>query len=308
MIASIENMVDLSRAVVEPITLPLITRDVVGADVLRLDAIHPIISGNKWYKLRHYLEQAISGKFSSLLSFGGAYSNHIVALAYAGRCLGLPSTGIIRGEKPTVLSHTLSAALDYGMHLEFVSRIIYKQKNDVHFINDLQNKYPGALIIPEGGAGETGVRGSAEMVDPLIAKNYSHVMCAVGTGTMLKGLSHSLQGTQQLIGICVLKVPEGLLFRDDPWQRSLLSAGNTRLYFEYHFGGYAKKNQELFRFMNEWFNLTGIPTDFVYTAKLFYAFQDLVNKKYFDKGSRVLLIHSGGLQGNGSLSEGTLNF
>ena len=255
----------------------------VRMDVLRLDKIHPVISGNKWFKLKEYLHIALKEGRRHLITFGGAWSNHIIAAACAAQYAGLSATGIIRGERPAVLSATLRAAEEYGMQLIFISREDYKQKEDPVFLEELSIRWPGALIIPEGGAGEPGIKGSMEILREIDSSPYSHILCAVGTGTTYKGLAAAAAPGQKVIGISVLVPP-------------------------YHFGGYARHTPELLGFMNDWYQATGIPSDLVYTGKLFYAVMDMVRKDLFPKNARLLVIHSGGLQGNRSLPPGTLCF
>ncbi|HSC36538.1 MAG TPA: pyridoxal-phosphate dependent enzyme, partial [Chitinophagaceae bacterium] len=265
------------------------------------------ISGNKWFKLNYYLQQAQRDKATGLLSFGGAYSNHIIAVACAAAALGLPCAGIIRGEQPARLSHTLQEAMQYGMQLEFTSRDSYQTKTAADFTARLSEKYPGYYHIPEGGSGRPGVEGSMEILNLVNKHLFSHIGCAVGTATMWLGLAASALPEQEVIGIPVLK-------GNDDWQAlatSFIPPGRmpfSHIIPGYHFGGYARKNAALLAFMNQFYAHTSIPTDFVYTGKLLFAILDLVEKGYFAKGSRLLAIHSGGLQGNRSLPAGTLDF
>ncbi len=298
------NILNLSAAIPQSIGLPLLADRGISADILRIDKIHPVVSGNKWFKLKYFLEQAIHSHHHSILSFGGAYSNHIVATAFAAREFGLKSIGIIRGEKPSTLSHTLENASRYGMQLEFVSRVDYQQKNEAEWIRRLSEKYPGAFVVPEGGAAGPGIKGAAEMLALTDASTYTHILCAVGTGTVLKGLSLAASDNQQIIGIPVLKGFDNWLQE----QEAFTGKANVQVFTSYHFGGYAKNNKDLFAFMNQLYRQTGIPTDFVYTAKLLFATIDLIQKNHFPANSRLLLIHGGGLQGNESLPEKTLIF
>ena len=267
--------------------------------VLRLDKIHPIISGNKWFKLRFYLEDAKAKGKKTILTFGGAWSNHIIATAAAGQKNGFSTIGIIRGEEPATLSPTLTNARDYGMRLVFIPRDEYSEKN-----------IPPALlkedcyIINEGGYGSLGAAGASTMLDGLVDP-YTHICCAAGTGTMTAGLANSAK-ERKVVAISVLKNNHGL----EGMIRALLNsdANPPVLNHDYHFDGYAKYQPALLEFMNKLYQQTQIPTDFVYTAKLFYGVRDLVQKNFFPSGSRILLVHSGGLQGNLSLRKGTLMF
>lgn len=275
----------------------------ITADVLRLDLVHSLISGNKWYKLKKYLQDARAKSKTTILTFGGAFSNHILATAAACKEYGLSCAGIIRGEKPAKLSQTLLDAAALGMDLIYVSREDYKLKK----IPDLAyEKYPSFYLIPEGGYGVLGMEGAKNILAP-VTKKYTHILAAVGTGTTLAGLIEASTANQQIIGISALKN-----YFDLPKEINLLLSSNNEDRFEilhdYSFAGYAKHNQQLLQFMNDWFRLTSIPSDFVYTGKLFYAFEYLCDKGFFPENSDILLIHSGGLQGNRSLPKGTLIF
>ena len=275
-------------------------------DVLRLDLIHPVISGNKWYKLRYSLEEALQQEKKAVVTFGGAYSNHIVATAAACREAGLKSIGIIRGERSLNFSQTLQNAEAFGMQLFFISREAYREKA---LPDALLTHFPETALytISEGGYGHNGARGAAEILSDDRFSDYTHFLAATGTGTTLAGLATGCRPGQQAIGISVLK---GALSLNDEIIKltGTEKKENFSLLHDYHFGGYARKNAELTAFMNEWFRQTGIPSDFVYTAKLFFAVQDLLQKDFFPQGSRLLVIHSGGLQGNRSLEKGTLIF
>jgi 1-aminocyclopropane-1-carboxylate deaminase len=273
-------------------------------DVLRLDEIHPVVSGNKWFKLKNYLFEAIANNKKTILTFGGTYSNHIVATAAASQYYKLKSIGIIRGERPKILSHTLQQALSYDMELYFISRNDYKEKvipGEVLSTLDPDTVY----IVNEGGYGKMGMLGAMEILEELNSNDYTHIIAAVGTGTMLSGIISAAHPDQKIIGIPVLK--------DDSLElkiKALLPMERQRfqLIFDYHFGGYAKTSPDLIQFMNNWYKQSGMPTDFVYTGKLFFAANDLLEKDFFPKGSKILIIHSGGLQGNLSLPQGTLIF
>ena len=275
-------------SLLQPIEFPESVARGLHIDVLRLDLLHPVISGNKWFKLTGHLEQAALSSCDTIITFGGAWSNHLVATAYAARAGGLRAVGIVRGERPAVLSATLTDALGYGMTLEFIPRHQYAKKDPALF----SERYPGAYVIPEGGAGSPGIRGSEEILRLIDSSRYSHILCAVGTGTMFEGLIRTARPGQVVIGVPVLK---GFKPRDNWWT-------------DYHFGGYARHPPELLAFMNEFYRETGVPTDIVYTGKLMYALRDRVQKECLGPAARMLVIHSGGLQGNRSLPPGTLIF
>jgi 1-aminocyclopropane-1-carboxylate deaminase len=275
-------------------------------DVLRLDLLHPVISGNKWFKLKEYIKDAISLEKKIIATWGGAYSNHIVATAAAAKEFGLSSIGIIRGEQPSALSHTLQEAINFGMELFFVSRAAYQEKKIPAALLEKLKEEP-VYLISEGGYGILGRKGAEAIAGEVNYSSYTHVIAATGTGTMIAGLTAASGNDQKIIGVSVLKNNfsitqeiQDLLPPEKQDQFTVLH--------EYHFGGYAKHSRLLIDFMNEWYATTEIPSDFVYTGKLFYAVNDLIQKKYFPDGSRLLVIHSGGLQGNRSLPKGTLIF
>lgn len=274
----------------------------VQADVLRLDLLHPVVSGNKWFKLRYYLQDAIRQQKTTIVSFGGAYSNHIVATAYACKNAGLHSVGIIRGEAPAIRSHTLQAATDLGMELIFVSREAYRNKTQLQQELDRTGWY----WVGEGGYGIPGAQGAATLLGTTDFSIYSHIICATGTGTMMAGCIKACLPHQQVIGISVLKGHDLLQQEVEALLTNTERKKNYHFFHQYHFGGYAKHPQELIEFMNELYRQEQIPTDIVYTGKLFFAVSDLIRKDFFSAGSRLLLIHSGGLQGNLSLPEGSL--
>jgi 1-aminocyclopropane-1-carboxylate deaminase len=305
---SAKEIIDRNLVTIDALRLPEMSGKNIQAEVLRLDKIHPVISGNKWFKLKYYLAEAAKRDIKTLITFGGAYSNHIIATAYASKELGIKSLGIIRGEAPGILSPTLRAAREYGMHLIFISRGEYRKKDDSPFTSKLLSTHPGSLIIPEGGAGAEGVRGSAEILDLTNSDRYSHILCAVGTATTFTGLAQRSGKSQRMIGISVLKGGNEELLQQLEGFIDKEKMSYCQINPDYHFGGYAKPSEPLFGFMNALYKETGIPTDFVYTGKLFFAVADLIKKDLFPPASRLLIIHSGGLQGNDSLPRGTLNF
>jgi 1-aminocyclopropane-1-carboxylate deaminase len=274
----------------------------IKAGVLRLDKLHPVISGNKWYKLKEYLKEARKQEKTTIVTFGGAYSNHIVATAAACSQSGFNSIGIIRGERSKILSNTLQDAIDYGMHLIFVSREEYKKKS---VPAELYTTYsPDQLyFVNEGGYGHLGMLGAASIIKETDTTDYTHFIAAVGTGTTLAGILKASLPQQMVIGISVMKNNFSL---SSAVEQLVPNRNNFQILHDYHFGGYAKLSSELLDFMNQWFKRTGIPSDFVYTGKLFFAFDQLISLNFFTPHANVLIIHSGGLQGNRSLPEGSL--
>lgn len=294
--------INLQAITTDPLALPCFTGRGITAAMLRLDKIHPLISGNKWFKLRYYLEEAQRLHKKRIVTFGGPWSNHIIATAAACRLQQLECTGIIRGEKPAVLSDTLKEAGALGMQLAFTRREDFAAQ-----IVPAAWAGEDNYFIQQGGFGQPGVRGAAEILHHCADREkYTHICCAVGTGTMMAGLLSASLPRQKVVGVSVLKNN----FQPEEDVKELTPGGNRNysIIHDHHFGGYAKSSSELFRFMNDWYAQTGIPTDFVYTGKLCFAITHLAKNDFFPQGSRVLLIHSGGLTGNASLKKGTLIF
>jgi 1-aminocyclopropane-1-carboxylate deaminase len=288
---------DLKKITTDKIQYHFLQNKNVQLDVLRLDKIHPVISGNKWFKLKYHLDNFNAGNYNGIITFGGAWSNHIVATACACYLKKIKCTVIIRGERPPQLSATLLEAANYEMDLKFISRETYAKKNNAEFLESIKKEFPGHYIIPEGGAGKEGEKGAGEILRYADGKNYTHIVCAVGTGTMFNGIKETASSNQNILGIVVLK----------GWKVEN-QMNNIEMFLDYHFGGYAKYDQALLDFMNEFYRFTNIPTDFVYTGKLAFALFDLLKKDHFPQGSKILMIHSGGLQGNDSLQKGSLIF
>ena len=275
------------------------------ASILRLDKLHPIVSGNKWFKLRYYIEDAISQSCSTIASFGGPYSNHLVALAYAAKENNVKSIGYVRASKEDILTPSLQEAQAYGMQLEFIGRTHFQEiKNDLLKTNQ-QSSIDNDFIyfIDEGGYGTIGAKGAATILNTH-CKDYTTIIAAVGTGTMLAGLINAAEAHQDIIGIPVLKNENTI---EDEIKALLINkAASFSLLHNFHQGGYAKTNPALFDFMNQLWTLEKIPTDIVYTGKLLMAVDSLLKENYFKAESKILVIHSGGLQGNRSLPLGTL--
>ena len=300
-----KSLIDLKNLCVHPVDS--FYKSHTKVDVLRLDLLHPVISGNKWFKLKTYVEDAVQNNKKTILTFGGAYSNHIIATAAVAKDFGLKSIGIIRGEEPEHWSFTLQeSASRYGMQLVFIPREAYKNKQIPSALSASLNM-DETMVVPEGGYGMHGLNGAKEILQLIDSTPYTHILSAVGTGTTIAGLVESVTHEQQVIGISVFKNNNSL----QPEIENLLSDKRKKsfsLIHDYHFGGYAKYNAGLIEFMNEFYSVTGIPSDFVYTGKLFFAVNDLIGKKYFTSDVNILMIHTGGLQGNSSLPKGTLIF
>ncbi|AYO55368.1 1-aminocyclopropane-1-carboxylate deaminase/D-cysteine desulfhydrase [Acinetobacter wuhouensis] len=266
--------------------------------IKRLDQIHPQISGNKFFKLKYNFLEAQRLGDKKILTFGGAYSNHIAATAYAAHRFGFDSIGIIRGEELTnkTLNHTLSTAQQFGMQLQFVSREKYRLKDTNEFLQELKLHYPNTYIIPEGGSNELAIQGCREILTEDDLKNYDVICCAVGTGGTIAGLIEASAKHQKVLGFSALK---GDFLTDDVAQ--LTNKRNWKILDDYCCGGYAKTNDELFQFIKSFEKQYQIPLEHIYTGKMMFGIFDLIQKQYFPKNSRILVIHSGGLQGKSNV-------
>ncbi len=269
---------------------------------LRLDEIHPIVSGNKWFKLRFYIQAALDQSFNTIASFGGPYSNHLVALAFTAKQNKLKSIGYVRSNLNEPITPTLQEAVAYGMHLEFIGRTNFQAIK-----NELLEKYKhktDRYFIDEGGYGILGAQGASSIHSANDMSSFDTLICAVGTGTMLAGLINGAAAHQQIIGIPILKnentikkeISALVVNQQTPWS----------LLHQFDEGGYAKTSPALLQFMNELWTTEKIPTDIVYTGKLFFAVKKLLQENYFKTNSKIVIIHSGGLQGNRSLPANSL--
>ena len=274
--------------------------------ILRLDQIHPIVSGNKWYKLRFYIQEANDKKASSIVSFGGPYSNHLVALAYAAKENNFKSMGYVRANKNEPITPSLAEAIGYGMQLEFIGRTHFQSIKNELIQNNITEASASIYFIDEGGYGTLGAKGAATILSSSATSVFDYIIAAVGTGTMLAGIINAAEPHQKIIGIPVLKNEISLeaeinaLVTQQPIDWKLLH--------QFHQGGYAKINPALIEFMNALWTHEKVPTDMVYTGKLLFAVKALIKENYFEANSKVLVLHSGGLQGNRSLPNGTLLF
>lgn len=277
----------------------------INLSMLRTDLNHPYISGNKLYKLKYNLAEAKRQRKNTILTFGGAFSNHIAATAAAGKENGLKTVGIIRGERTPGLNPTLLFAEEQGMELHFVSRELYRQKGDPVFLQQLQLRdcgIPDAFIIPEGGANKAGIQGCTEITES-ISIPFDYICCPCGTGTTLAGIVLSLKEEQKALGFQVLKGENYIRTEVESWlQQFGHIRHNWSVNENYHFGGYAKRTNELLQFVSGFEKLHRIPLDFIYTAKMMYGIYDLIKKGFFGRGQTVIAIHTGGLQGNAGFS------
>ncbi|MGV3639365.1 MAG: 1-aminocyclopropane-1-carboxylate deaminase/D-cysteine desulfhydrase [Adhaeribacter sp.] len=277
---------------------PLLRAKGITLYLKREDLLHPGIPGNKWRKLYYNLQEARRQGKTMLLTFGGAYSNHIAAVAAAGREFGFPTMGLIRGEEHLPLNPTLASAAAAGMELRYLDRESYRRKSDPEFGLALQRQYPQAYLLPEGGTNLLALQGCAEIVAD-IDQPFDVLCCAAGTGGTLAGLVAGLAGQKQLIGFPALKGGEGLAADI----RALLQAyagrdySNWHLETAYHFGGYAKMKPELLNFIRSFQQQHQVLLDPVYTGKMMYGLYDLVGQGHFAPGTTLVALHTGGVQG-----------
>jgi 1-aminocyclopropane-1-carboxylate deaminase len=273
----------------------------VDLTIRRLDLVHPQISGNKFFKLKYNLQQALAQGKTQILTFGGAYSNHIAATAFAAHHFGLTSIGIIRGQElaQQPLNPTLSTAAALGMQLHFVSRETYRRKAEAEYLASLSAQFPHAYIVPEGGTNALAIQGCREILMP----HHQHmdvICCAVGTGGTLTGLIESSHPQQHILGFSALK---GQFLTQEVAQ--LTQHQHWSITDEFCCGGYAKTTPELLQFMHSFEQRYAIPLEPIYTAKMFFGVFRMIERGELTPQTKILLLHSGGLQGR---SEQSSNF
>lgn len=262
--------------------------------IKREDLLHPLVSGNKFRKLKYNLEEIKNTGKETVITFGGAFSNHILATAAAGNEFGIKTVGVIRGDElidKINQNPTLDYAQRLGMSFEFVSREQFSNKTNLEFIKNLEAKYTNCYILPEGGTNELAIKGCMEILTDE-DKKFDFICCAVGTGGTIAGIVKSASVNQTILGFSALK---GTFLSNVI--TTFVSQKNWRIIDDYHFGGYGKVTDELVQFMNTFYLETKVPLDPVYTGKMAYGVMDLIEKDFFPEGSNVLLIHTGGLQG-----------
>ena len=266
--------------------------------IKRDELIHPVLQGNKWRKLKYNLLEANNQKQKTLLSFGGAYSNHLHALSFAGQHFGFNTIGIIRGEKPANLNPCLQDMKKWGMQLKFIKRIDYKQKENDEFILNLRKEFGDFYLIPEGGNNPQGIKGCAELLNEL-DQDYNVICCEVGSSTMFSSIiSHNNKSNTRFLGFVVMKnnqLENDILDRASTQLKSFSTEWS--LNHDYHFGGFAKANTELHQFISNFKVQFNIQLEPVYSGKMLYGIFDLISKDHFKPGTRILAIHGGGLQG-----------
>lgn len=263
--------------------------------------MHPQFGGNKWRKLKYNLLYAKQHQFDTLLTFGGAWSNHIYATAAAGKHFGFKTIGIIRGEKHTPPSATLSFAESCGMQLNYINRTEYRQKHEAQFLQKLKKQYGDVYIIPEGGSNPLAIKGCQEIIDEISQKlntPFDVICCASGTGATLAGITSKIHSDQYAIGFSALKGGKFLEQEVSQFLPIKATIKNWRIEDNYHFGGYAKVDDTLIQFIKDFRDQYGIMLDAVYTGKMFFGLFQLIAQGHFEKHSTIVALHSGGLQGN----------
>lgn len=282
-------MLDLVSAniKVDDIKFPAIERRQIKLGIARFDLIHPVVSGNKLFKLYYYLKDALAEN-KSVTTFGGYFSNHLAATAYACKELGIKCKGFVNGEKPENLSATLLHCMQFGMDLEFISREEYRKIK----YNEIKSS---SILIPEGGYSEKGKQGAALMYNSIKDLNADFICLSVGSATTLSGIL-SVAGREKVLAFPAIKN-----MTDIPERLKILKCevkDTFEIINDYHFGGFSKTNRQLLQFMQEFYDNFSVKTDIVYTGKMMYGISDLINKNYFPDKSKIVVIHSGGLQGN----------
>ncbi|WP_163834570.1 1-aminocyclopropane-1-carboxylate deaminase/D-cysteine desulfhydrase [Spartinivicinus ruber] len=292
----------IAKPNLQRLNYPLFEQMNVQVWVLRLDELHPLLSGNKWYKLKNNLQTALQQGCQNIASFGGAHSNHLHALAAAGKLLNLNVTGFIRGYGHQPLSPTLIDATEWGMQLHWLNRLDYQRRYEQIYWQELASRFSltnPVYWIPEGGSNLLGVQGCQDiLLDTPNYQQFDTIVAACGTGATLAGMISVAKPHQQVLGVPVLKAEPWLQQVINDWLIKLGTQGaQWQLLSDYHEGGYAKLSTELVAFMDDFIQTTKIPLDPVYTAKMMKAVVDQVKNKKIASGSRILVAHSGGLQG-----------
>ena len=296
----------LKHTPVIPLTTPELVSKGISLSVKRDDLQHSIVSGNKLFKLHYHLEHCKKNNIKTIVTFGGAYSNHLHATAYAANKLGIKTVAVIRGEQIIPLNATLKDCTDWGMILEPVTRKEYKEKTKSPVIQTILDQYPDAYLIPEGGCDLLGVQGASKILDGVDQSQFDYIVCACGTGSTVSGVISKSQPHITVIGMAVLKGAHWMKSEVQAWLEKLNAPASGEhlakwmINTDYHFGGYGKIKPALTDFIREIESRYDLPLEPIYTGKSVYGILDLAKKDYFPKGSRILFIHTGGLQGNRS--------
>jgi len=280
---------------------PLFQQHGVELYIKREDLVHTLISGNKWYKLKHNLQHAKDQGFSRLVSFGGAFSNHLHAMAFAGQQFGFETIGIVRGERSELLNPTLADAEEWGMQLHFLSRTDYRRRHDAEFVAKLVEPYQPCFVIPEGGANQWALAGCADIVEGINHQltGFDVVCVPCGTGATLAGIVVALDGRAEVLGFPALKGATSLIDEISAMiaEFNVENATQWHLVDEFHCGGFAKITPELVTFMQCWQQQTGVALDPIYTGKMMMGLCELLKRGHFPTGTKIVAVHTGGMQG-----------
>lgn len=297
-----DSEIDISKAVLQAVEFP----DEIPVKIFmkRLDLIHPSISGNKWFKLKYNLVDARENGFDTLVTFGGAFSNHIYATAAAGKEYGFKTIGIIRGEEHSNLNPTLEFAASQGMRFVYVTRSDYRKKHLQDFTNWIHKKFGNVYIVPEGGTNQLALKGCRE-IPPLIEIDYDYLCTPCGTAGTLSGLITGLSGKNKILGFSVLRGGSFLIKQAERLiiEFSQNEYSNWSINLDYHFGGYAKINRELILFIRQFEEINGIILDPVYTGKMMYGIMALAKEGFFNENVSIVALHTGGVQGIEGMKE-----
>jgi 1-aminocyclopropane-1-carboxylate deaminase len=275
-----------SKSPLQKLDIHFLKKKRIALYLKRDDLLHPVISGNKWRKLKYNLVELQKSGQEGIVTFGGAFSNHLHAVAAAGKEFDFKTVGIVRGEKPQFLSATLQFCIEMGMKLYFVSRSAYRMKETCEDVLEILRLYPSCVVLPEGGANQLAMKGCAEIVSE-IEVPFDFLCVACGTGTTLAGLAQNSDIKKALLGFSVLKGIGG----------ELEEKTGCKVVPDYHFGGYAKYSDELLDFIRNFENETKVPLEQVYTGKMMYGLFEMLQNGFFEEGTSIIALHTGGLQG-----------
>ncbi len=295
--------IDESAAIVEKVQLPGVNAS-VNVFIKRIDLVHHTISGNKWFKMKHNIAEMKRQNIDTLLTFGGAYSNHIHATAEAGKMFDFKTIGLIRGEEHLPLNPTLQSAINCGMKLHYIDRSSFRERDSNDFLDLIKQKFGGVYILPVGGTNELAVKGCSETINQ-IDIDYDYICSSSGSGGTFAGIVCGLKGNKQAIAFPALKGGEFLenVISDLVFAYSGKHYSNWELNTEYHFEGFAKLSKELIEFTIDFEKLNGFSLDYIYTNKMMFGIADLIKKEYFNDEANIVAIHSGGIQGNKGMKE-----
>lgn len=297
-ISQIESELEINKkaAVIQKIQHPLLDEADFPLYIKRDDLVHPVISGNKWRKLKYILLHALKHEHDHLISMGGAYSNHLHALAYIGYKLNIKTTGLIRGEQPEKENQTLNDLRKWNMNLKFINRSAFRELRKHRTFNAAPATEYNGFWIPEGGANDYALKGIAEMLNE-INMEFDVLALACGTGTTMAGLARTLSPEKRILGFSSLK-GGGFLEKEVKKLVKKNSITNWSINFNYHFGGFAKTTDELLSFIEDFQNETSIPLEPIYNGKMLFGLFDMIKNGKLKKGRKIIAIHTGGLQGD----------